>query len=70
MPQLVTYRSRPVKRRRQVPGGLLLIFYAAERGQPGPTLVVTDDEWRRHGRVSYFASGTLPEVRASASDRA
>jgi len=53
-----------------VPGGLLLIFYAAQCGQAGPTLVVSDDEWRRYGRVSYFPSGTLPDVRASASDRA
>ena len=66
MPQLITYRSHPVKRRRRVSRGLLLIFYAPQRGQAGDQLVVTDDQWRRHGQVRYFPLGMRPDVRAAA----
>lgn len=60
--QLVTYRSRPVKRRRRVSRGLLLIFYA-QHGQAGDQLVVTDEQWNRHGQVRYFPLGISPDVR-------
>lgn len=66
MPQLVTYRSRPVKRRRRVSRGLLLIFYAPQRGQAGDQLVVTDEQWNRHGQVCYFQPGMRPDIRAAA----
>ncbi len=66
MPQLITYDSRPVKRRRRVARGLLLIFYAPQPGQAGDQLVVTDEQWNRHGQVRYFQPGMRPDIRAAA----
>ena len=67
MPQLITYDGRPVKRRRRIAGGTLLIFYAARPTDPGPQLVITDDQWDALGLVRYFDSANLPDVRALAA---
>lgn len=67
MPQLVTYRGRPVKRRLRLAGGLRLTFFASQSGWVGDQLVVSDDDWRRHGRVQFYPSGMLPDVRALAA---
>ena len=67
MPQLISYRGRPVKRRRYFAGGLRLTFFASQRGRVGDQLVVTDDDWHRHGRVQFYPLGTLPDVRALAA---
>lgn len=64
MPQLVTFQGRPVKRRKRIAGGLLLTFYGAERQVAGVRIAVSDDDWRRHGRIDYYAPGELPDVRA------
>jgi hypothetical protein len=69
MPQLVTFAGMPVKRRRRVAAGLLLTFYSACPGKPGRALVVSDAEWRRDGRIEFFTSDSLPNVRRLAADR-
>jgi len=67
MPQLITYDGRPVKRRRRIAGGTLLIFFAPTAAEKGPQLVVTDDQWDALGLVRYFESANLPDVRALAA---
>jgi hypothetical protein len=67
MPQLITYDGRPVKRRRRIAGGTLLIFYAACPSDSGPQLVVSDEQWNSLGRVRYFTASQLPDVRALAA---
>lgn len=71
MPQLVTYLGRPVKRRiseirnRQL--GLVLVFYAPTPGQKGGSLFVTDEEWKKNGKIEQCAQ--KPDVRALAAAR-
>ncbi len=67
MPLLVTYQGRPVKHRRRVPGGLLLVFVHPTRGQPGRTAVVSQDQWLRWGTTQFFPTGQMPDVRALAA---
>lgn len=67
MPQLVTFAGRPVKLRRRVPGGLLVIFYAPQPGAPGRRRFVSEAEWLRLGRVEFFAPDRFPDVRALAA---
>ena len=64
MPLLVTYRDWPIKRRRRVPGGLLLSLFGADLGEPGGAIVVSQDEWLRHGKVQYLSKDQMPDVRA------
>jgi hypothetical protein len=66
MPLLVTYRDRPIKRRRRSPQGLLLTFFSPLRGTRGGALVVTDDEWKQFGRIEDLSIDDFPDVRALA----
>ncbi len=64
MPLLVTFRDWPVKRRRRVPGGLLLILVGVVPGEPGGAIVVSQEEWLRHGKVQFLTKEQMPDVRA------
>lgn len=67
MPLLITFQGKPVKRRRTLESGkLLLIMYAPQRGQAGLQYEVTQDEWQQHGREEFYATDQLPDVRALA----
>lgn len=61
MPQLVTFKGRPIKRRRRHADGLLLNFYGEKRGDQGDRLVVTDAEWDLFGRVDYVRRESMPD---------
>lgn len=63
MPHLVSFRGRPVKRRRRTSSGLCLIFVSPISRLPGDVVVVTQDEWRLHGTVQFYPSGRLPDLR-------
>lgn len=63
MPHLVTYGGRPVKRRRRTAAGLRLTFVNPISGFPADVLVVSQDEWHKHGEVQFYPSGSLPDVR-------
>jgi hypothetical protein len=67
MPELITFRGRPIKRRSRTPSGLHLVFFSAVRGIPGLRLDVTEDEWNAHGRIEFFPDGQKPDVRALAA---
>lgn len=62
MPLLVTFRNWPIKRRRRVPGGLLLSLYGTVPGEPGGAIVVSQDAWLRHGKVQYLSRAQMPDV--------
>ena len=64
MPLFVTFRDWPVKRRRRVPGGLLLSLFAAVPGEQGGAIVVSQEEWLRHGKVQFLSKDQMPDVRA------
>lgn len=64
MPLLVKFRDWPVRRRRRVPGGLLLSLYGAAPGEPGGAIVVSQEEWLRHGKVQFLPKEQMPDVRA------
>lgn len=64
MPLLVTFRDWPVKRRRHAPGGLLLTLFGALPGEPGGAIVVSQEEWLRHGKIQFLAKEQMPDVRA------
>ena len=66
MPLLVTFKGRPIKRRRRVHGGLKLSFFTAVRGKPGEQLSVTDAQWQTHGRIEFFDPANRPDIRAMA----
>ena len=67
MPQLVSFRGRPVKYRRRTPEGLCLIFVNPVRGQPGDVSIVTQVEWLRHSHIEFFPSQQMPDRRALAA---
>ena len=67
MPLLVSFRGRPVKHRRRIPAGLLIIFFSSVRGQRGSVTIVSQDEWRRHGTLEFFPPHRMPDVRALAA---
>ena len=64
MPLLVTFRDWPVKRRRRLPSGLLLTLFGPAPGEPGGTIVVSQEEWLRHGKVQFLSKEHMPDVRA------
>jgi len=63
MPLLVTYRGRPVKRRRRVGEHLKLIFFAPLPGQSGDQHLVTQFEWQQFGRIQFVTPSEKPNVR-------
>ena len=63
MPLLVTYRGRPLKRRRRFEKGLLLYFYSRQKGEAGEQLIVSNDDWLRFGKEQFFPAGEMPDVR-------
>jgi hypothetical protein len=64
MPLLVTFRDWPVKRRRRVSGELLISLFGTVPGEPGGTVVVSQEEWLRHGKVQFLPKEQMPDVRA------
>jgi hypothetical protein len=67
MPELITFRGRPVKRRVRVAGGLRLILVSAIPGRVGEQLNVSEADWREHGHIEFFTRENLPDVRALAA---
>ena len=67
MPELITFRGRPVKRRYKTHGGLRLVLYHPHRGFRGNRLIVTEDEWDLYGRVQFYPKDQMPDVRALAA---
>jgi hypothetical protein len=63
VPLLITYQGRPIKRRRRVGNKLLLVFYAAQAGQRGDKLIVSQANWEAHGSIQYVARNQMPDVR-------
>jgi hypothetical protein len=66
MPQLVTFRGQPVKRRRLLPEGLRLTFVSPVPGEQGRMMIVTQAEWLRYGRIQFYPRGQMPDVRSIA----
>jgi hypothetical protein len=66
MPLLVLFDGRPVKRRHRVGQGLRLIFANRSPGEPAESVVVTQQEWLRHGHIQFFPKSQMPNVRALA----
>lgn len=62
MPLLITYRDQIVKRRSRVGSRLKLIFFPPIPGEPGERLLVTQQEWRQHGRVQFVTSSGSRDV--------
>ncbi len=54
MPLLVTYRGRPVRRRRRTAKGLLITLKPFRPGQRGAVIVVTQSEWQLYGLEVYL----------------
>lgn len=67
MPLLVTYQGRAVKRRRRLGRLLQLTFFAAQIGQRGEQLLVSQDDWKRFGREVFVTRAQMPDVRRSNS---
>lgn len=68
MPLLITYQGRAVKRRRRVPGGILLTLYSAQLHQPGIQILATEEDWRRAGRIQFLPPTEFPDKRSRTSD--
>ena len=66
MPHLVLYDGRPIKRRRLVSQGLRLTFVSPVLGRRGTTVVVSQEDWQRHGTVQFFTRQDMPDVQALA----
>jgi hypothetical protein len=47
-----------------VSNGLLLTLVGAVPGEPGGAIVVSQDEWLRHGKVQFLSKDQMPDVRA------
>lgn len=63
MPLLITFKGRPVKRRKRIGPHLKLTFFASVHEYVGDQLVVTQEQWRQHGREVYLARSAMPDVR-------
>ena len=68
MPLLITYQGRAVKRRRRVPGGILLTLYATQRNQPGIQILASEEDWQRAGKVQFLPPDEIPDKRSPSSD--
>jgi hypothetical protein len=55
------FRKRPVKRMREVPGGIRLIFFSPTAGEPGEQLTVSQADWELHGDKRF-----MPDEQANA----
>jgi hypothetical protein len=66
LPLLITFRGRPVKRRRRATADLTLTFVDPVPGQTGEHLVVTQAEWEQDGSVKFFPRDEMPDVRTMA----
>lgn len=64
MPLLITFNGQAVKRRRSVPGGILLTLYAARLHEPGLQILATEEEWQRRGRIQFLPPEEYPDVRS------
>jgi hypothetical protein len=51
-----------------VPGGLLITFFSAVPGEPGGAIVVSQEEWLRHGKIQFLPKDQMPDVRALVND--
>lgn len=67
MPELVTYKGRPVRRRYETPTGLKLIFFSPNPGRSGGQLIVSDVDWLRHSSIQFFTKDQMPDVRVLAA---
>lgn len=47
------YLGRPLKRMREVAGGIELVFYARRAGAPGPKKIVSQSDWDRSGEKRF-----------------
>jgi phosphatidate phosphatase APP1 len=65
---LITYAGRAVKRRRSVPGGLMLTFYTARLHERGPQLFVSEADWQLYGRLQHLSADRYPDVRTLVGD--
>jgi hypothetical protein len=63
MPLLITFRGRPVKRRRRVRSGLRLVMVNCFPGQRCERLFVTEAEWSQHSQEQFLAREQMPDVR-------
>lgn len=70
MPLLITFRGRPVKRRRRTRDGLQLTFFSAAAGDPGEQVIVSDADWQLHGQVRFYPAGQRPDLRKLAAEAA
>ena len=56
-----------MKRRRRLGRLLQLTFFAAQIGQRGEQLLVSQDDWKRFGREVFVTRAQMPDVRRSNS---
>ena len=65
MPELVTYKGKPVRRRIGLGSrGLRLIFFSAVPGQPGQQLEVSNGDWQQHSQRTFYENkADFPPVR-------
>lgn len=63
MPILLTYQGRTVKRRCRVGSQIKLIFYSSSTGVPGERLFITQSDWDRDGRETYFVRSGVTKSR-------
>jgi hypothetical protein len=57
------YRGKVVKRMRRAPSGILLRLLSSAPGVRGAELVITQDEWKKHGTESCEPGMTLAKLR-------
>ena len=67
MPLLITYKGRPIKRRRRVGDGLRLTFYSPVSGERGEHLFVSQSEWLQFSRTLFVTRDQMPDVRRLAA---
>jgi hypothetical protein len=63
MPELVTYKGRPVKRRERMGQSIKLIFVHPQEGKTGEVRFVSQADWTLHGAVQFFTKEEMPNVR-------
>jgi hypothetical protein len=63
MPLLITFRGRPVRRRRRIGKGLRLVLANTIPGEKSERLLVTQSEWDEHARNQFFPRDQMPDLR-------